>query len=53
MTYHQREELLQKMYLKAKKNISTTLPKETPKETFNEAVRREMDRLVELYKETH
>jgi hypothetical protein len=53
LTYHQREELLQKMYIKAKNNVMATADKDTDKNTINEAIRREMDRLLELYKSTH
>jgi hypothetical protein len=53
LTYNQREELLQKMYIKAKNNVMATADKNADKDTINEAIRREMDRLVDLYKSTH
>ena len=57
LTYSQREELLQRMYIKAKNNIMeeiiTSGNKDATQEEINAKIRKEMDRLVELYKETH
>jgi hypothetical protein len=53
LTFSERNDMLQKLYLKAKRNIIENYPTEMNQEKINELIREECNNLLNEYIETH